>query len=154
MKKGRIQNFLERIADEKQDLEMMQPIINDNTIEYAEWAAKCVVNLRRKATRREITVAKYLYGKRVIFISQCPFHVERRTYFADFYIPALKLVVELDGAGHKRRDSVYYDRERDWLLSTLGLTVLRIDNEDVDNGKFKEIISLPRSSLPRGRLST
>ena len=50
-------------------------------------------------------------------------------WIADFYIPKLRLVVELDGAGHSK----FKDRLRDRIMRSKGLEVLRIKNEDVFN---------------------
>ena len=48
----------------------------------------------------------------------------------DFYCPAKKLVIEVDGSIHdKIGDS---DRERDYLFSQKGYYVLRVRNEDVN----------------------
>ena len=52
-------------------------------------------------------------------------------YIVDFYCPAERLIVELDGAVHDdpaRRD---YDGERQQYLVEKNFTVLRFDNEDV-----------------------
>ena len=51
-------------------------------------------------------------------------------YIVDFYCPAERLIVELDGAVHDdpaRRD---YDDERQQYLLEKGFTILRFDNED------------------------
>ena len=52
-------------------------------------------------------------------------------YIVDFYCPAERLIVELDGAVHDdpaRRD---YDDERQQFLAGKGFTILRFANEDV-----------------------
>ncbi len=50
-------------------------------------------------------------------------------YIIDLYCPALRLAVELDGDVHL--ESTDYDAERGCHLATLGVTVIRIRNEDV-----------------------
>jgi hypothetical protein len=50
-------------------------------------------------------------------------------FIVDFYCPARRLVVEVDGGVHDGRADV--DEERDRILGTLGVRVLRFRNEDV-----------------------
>ena len=52
-------------------------------------------------------------------------------YIADFYAPAAKLVIELDGAQHLEIRQAKYDAERAMNLEKLGLTVLRFDDRQV-----------------------
>jgi very-short-patch-repair endonuclease len=49
-------------------------------------------------------------------------------YIADFYCPAEKLVIELDGQVHRDPLRSAYDAERDARLRGLGFTVLRFEN--------------------------
>ncbi|MCB2376452.1 endonuclease domain-containing protein [Hymenobacter sp. BT635] len=49
-------------------------------------------------------------------------------YIVDFYCPAERLVVELDGAGHFTASGEANDAERTSCLNTLGLRVLRFEN--------------------------
>lgn len=48
-------------------------------------------------------------------------------FIVDFYCHSAALAVELDGAYHDARSD--YDAERDKLLSTMGIRVLRIENK-------------------------
>lgn len=50
-------------------------------------------------------------------------------YIADFYCPAKKLVVEIDGFTHGTKYE--YDRERDAYMKSLGIRVIRITDHDV-----------------------
>jgi very-short-patch-repair endonuclease len=47
-------------------------------------------------------------------------------YVADFYCPAAKLVVEIDGLIHDSEGAADHDRRRDAYMSGLGLKVIRI----------------------------
>ncbi len=64
-----------------------------------------------------------------------PFPVKRQkiigSYIADFYIPAAKLVIELDGSQHYTEEGKEYDTERDQYMQALGITVLRYSNSDL-----------------------
>jgi very-short-patch-repair endonuclease len=50
-------------------------------------------------------------------------------FVADFYCPAAKLVIEIDGATHDDRPKL--DAERDAYMASLGLDVVRIPATDV-----------------------
>jgi very-short-patch-repair endonuclease len=52
-------------------------------------------------------------------------------YIVDFYCVELKLAIELDGRGHAEFAAEIYDVDRDCELSKLGVTMIRIINEDV-----------------------
>ncbi len=56
-------------------------------------------------------------------------------YIVDFYCPAAKLIVELDGGQHYSEENIEKDEARDKFLSDLGFRVLRFSNSDV----FKNI---------------
>ena len=49
-------------------------------------------------------------------------------YIADFYAPAVKLVVELDEAQHLKLGQAKYDAQRTRYLEQQGLKVLRFDD--------------------------
>src|SRR5262249_32916782 len=52
-------------------------------------------------------------------------------YFVDFYCPACRLVIELDGAAHfsQTGDEDEYDAKRTKYLEAEGLTIIRFENE-------------------------
>ena len=50
-------------------------------------------------------------------------------YVADFYCPAAKMVIEIDGATHDLRQDA--DGTRDAYMRSLGLTVIRISAAEV-----------------------
>ena len=54
-------------------------------------------------------------------------------YIIDFYCPAEKIAIELDGAGHYTPEGSDYDEERDDYIGNLGITVLRYENRDIYN---------------------
>ncbi|MCC8995936.1 MAG: endonuclease domain-containing protein [Nitrosomonas sp.] len=53
------------------------------------------------------------------------------SFIVDFYCPAAKLVIELDGSQHFETAHQAKDQERDEALAGLGLHVLRFDNRQV-----------------------
>ena len=54
-------------------------------------------------------------------------------YIVDFYIAEAKLVIELDGSQHYDAKGQQNDRVRDEYLHSLGLSVLRYANSDVNH---------------------
>ena len=52
-------------------------------------------------------------------------------FIVDFYCPAAKLVIELDGSQHFEAVHQAKDQDRDTALAGLGLHVLRFDNRQV-----------------------
>ncbi|KQT31899.1 hypothetical protein ASG29_08425 [Sphingomonas sp. Leaf412] len=52
-------------------------------------------------------------------------------YVADFYCPAARLVVEVDGEAHNRADAPAHDARRDEWMRSRGLNVLRIAAADI-----------------------
>ena len=108
------------------------------------------------------------------FLKDLPFTVKRQKiiggYIADFYIPFAKIVIELDGSQHYTEEGCEYDAERNGYMESLGITVLRYSNSDVDQnfsgvcedirshylplmgkGEYRRAGSVRRSSL--GKLS-
>ena len=59
-------------------------------------------------------------------------------YIVDFYIASAKLVIELDGSQHYTSAHLEKDRQCDIYLHTLGITVLRYSNTDV-NVRFQSV---------------
>ena len=86
--------------------------------------------MRHKMTRQEC----HLWFD---FLQSLPLTVRRQKvfgpYIVDFYIAARKLAIELDGSQHFEPAKQEYDACRDSYLRSLGLTVLRYANSDVDS---------------------
>ncbi len=53
-------------------------------------------------------------------------------YIVDFYCPAVKLVIELDGSQHYEPENMEYDQIRTEFLESLGCHVIRYPNSDID----------------------
>ncbi len=52
-------------------------------------------------------------------------------YIADFYCPALRLVVELDGGQHYSEEGSAYDRLRAEYMAAMGIRTVRFPNNEV-----------------------
>ena len=90
--------------------------------------------LRHEATEAEIFLWKKLKNK------QCGGYKFRRQYsigpfIVDFYCPALRLVVEIDGIQHGDKNQAEYDQSRTNYFRDFHITVIRYWNNDI----FKNI---------------
>ena len=52
-------------------------------------------------------------------------------FIVDFYMPSLKLVIEIDGESHFDEQGIAYDVERTQILEGKGLQILRFTNLEV-----------------------
>lgn len=74
-------------------------------------------------------------------VQQQPIVTGRKLYFADIYIPALKMILELDGGYHYTQNQKRKDRNRSSGIWRLGYHVVRLSNHDVrDMNKLKSKI--------------
>ena len=92
-------------------------------------------SLRRNMTKEE----RHLWYD---FLKSLPIMVHRQkvigNYIVDFYIAEAKLVIELDGSQHFDSNGKHTDQIRDNYLNSIGLTVLRYSNSEI-NLKFQEV---------------
>jgi very-short-patch-repair endonuclease len=58
-------------------------------------------------------------------------------FIADFYCHAVGVVIEIDGRIHERQKE--YDVERDRIISSRGLQVIRIRNEEIQKDIYQVI---------------
>jgi very-short-patch-repair endonuclease len=87
-------------------------------------------NLRNEMTEDERIIWSHIRRKQmsgVQFYRQKP--IDR--FVVDFYAPAIKLVLEIDGSQHQEINHAVQDKNRDAILGQLGIHVLRIDNNQV-----------------------
>lgn len=71
------------------------------------------------------------------FLNALPVKVRRQKpigeYIVDFYCAKKKTVIEIDGTQHFEDAGKESDKRRDAYLESLGLTVLRYSNHDVNS---------------------
>ncbi len=98
-------------------------------IYYREGNKPLAQSLRKNMTKQE---RRLWYG----FLSGYPVRFRRQKqfgrYIVDFYCSDAKLIIELDGSQHTTEKHAEYDRERTDYLEQLGLKVIRVFNNDVD----------------------
>lgn len=96
-----------------------------------------ILEERRKKLRKNLTPAEAVLWKHLQH-SQLEGRKFRRQhsvgYFVlDFYCPAEKLAVELDGAHHFTDEGYEYDKERTAFINAAGIRVIRFENKEVFN---------------------
>ena len=93
-----------------------------------EYLRKNAKALRKNMTKEE----RHLWYD---YLKDYPARIRRQSvigpYIVDFYCASAKLVIELDGSQHYETEGQEYDEKRTAYLELLGLTVLRIPNNDV-----------------------
>ncbi|CAM3863720.1 endonuclease domain-containing protein [Rheinheimera salexigens] len=67
-------------------------------------------------------------------------------YIADFYCAKAKLVIEIDGEIHNSIEAKQYDAIRDQVMLSLGLTVLRFTNSQVE-ASLVEVLAQIKNNL-------
>jgi very-short-patch-repair endonuclease len=84
--------------------------------------------LRRNSTPAEKKLwTNFLRDHRLSFNRQKPL----LRYIVDFYCSKARMVIEIDGKEHSTKSGAACDAERTAALEALGLTVIRIKNEDI-----------------------
>jgi len=87
----------------------------------------------------EIIRNRKLFGKKFLRQHQVFYDMlgKELFYICDFYCHELKLVIEIDGKIHDYNKE--NDKQRDMIMILLGLNVLRIKNEKIENSISKVI---------------
>jgi very-short-patch-repair endonuclease len=101
--------------------------------------------MRDDPTKAEMNLRSWLLRKKVNFAFQKVIEVPGRTYIADFYFPAARLIVEIDGGYHQDPLQAVKDDGRDAHCLKAGYNVLRFSNQDAlwcVHGVIKEIQAL------------
>ncbi len=90
---------------------------------------------RRKELRNNSTYAEVYFWQQVKSRQLEGRKFRRQTsigsFVVDFYCPEEKLVVELDGDVHFNEEAIEYDKERTEYIESLGLRVIRFENNEV-----------------------
>ena len=62
------------------------------------------------------------------------------TYIADFYCHPLKLIIEIDGGYHLKKEEQNYDKNRQEILEGHGIRFLRFTNDEIEK-EIKSVIA-------------
>lgn len=98
--------------------------------------------LRHNTTPHEKILWAYLRKKQLGYLFYRQHSIG--PYIVDFYCPAKRLVIELDGEQHKSNHE--YDKMREEYLTHLNHTVLRFWNSEIDTN-LESVLSQIRSTL-------
>ncbi len=90
---------------------------------------------RRRELRRNMTKAEVLLWvqlkKRQLLDQRVLRQYSIGRYIVDFYIPKIKLAIEVDGATHVTDEELAYDNMRQEEIESLGISVLRFTNPEI-----------------------
>lgn len=102
------------------------------------YGANSFVFQRAEELRNRMTPSEQVLWKS-IHINEWKLKFRRQhpiaNWVVDFYCHSIKLVIEVDGDFHEAEDVKKNDEERENYLKKLGLTVLRIKNDDIYKNK-------------------
>lgn len=99
-------------------------------------------DLRNNMTGEEKLLWKQLQGSRLGFKFIRQFSIDN--YVVDFYCPARRLAIEIDGELHK--DNQKYDQYRTRYLEAFGIRVIRFWNQEVAN-EIKDVVEKIREAV-------
>lgn len=113
---------------------------SQKTIERrTEYSEKFKAELRENATKAELLFKSNLDLYEIEYEFQKELITRKSFIVADFYIPALNLMVELDGGYHNNKEQRDKDKQKDVEYKNNGFKVLRMTNERVSSFKFLEL---------------
>lgn len=92
-------------------------------------------DLLMNQTRAEQAVCKVLDYIHIIYIKQYPIKTPRKLFFADIYIPSLRLVIEVDGGYHGTAEQKRKDENRSACIRRMGMHLYRITNRQAYHPK-------------------
>ena len=95
-----------------------------------KWIRNRRAELMGKAPSAESSAYNIITGMGLRVIRQHPIKTGRHVYFADLYVPSLRLVVEIDGGYHATGLQRRLDRNRSANIRRLGYHVCRLSNRD------------------------
>lgn len=61
-------------------------------------------------------------------------------FVVDFYCAKLRVAIEIDGEVHESVEAACYDRNRPKFLQSIGITVVRVKNDEVTTTRLNEVL--------------
>ena len=104
-----------------------------------EWIETRRYELQFSANMYEHTLGAYLLNHNVKFIHQAPFVICGRIYFLDFFIPSLRVAIEVDGVAHSYMVQKDRDACRDKDFYSIGIKTIRVSNDEVNASSYLDI---------------
>ena len=103
-----------------------------------------VAQRKQRATPAENVFCSYLASLGLSYRFQRGFY-EPYYRIADFYLPTLNIIIEIDGPSHQ--DPAHDRRMDKWFERVRGIKILRLTNEQVLAGEFQTLINLVRRNI-------
>jgi len=103
---------------------------------------------RSEPTAAEAAAWDLLRNRRCLGLKFRRQHVIRG-FIVDFYCPELRIAVEVDGAVHGGRTQAEYDEARSCALAHAGISVVRINNEQVSEAGLAALLEPYLPPSPR-----
>lgn len=85
--------------------------------------------LLSKSPYSEKMVCKILDRLGVRYIRQYPIHTPKKNFYADIYVPSLRLIIEVDGKYHFTERQKRLDENRSACLRRMGYSIYRVINQ-------------------------
>lgn len=104
-----------------------------------EWIETRRYEHQFSANKYEHILGAYLLSHNVKFIHQAPFVICGRIYFLDFFIPSLRVAIEVDGVAHSYMVQKDRDLNRDKDFYSIGIKTIRVSNDEVKSSKYLDI---------------
>ena len=110
--------------------------------------------LRKNQTEAEKRLWECLRYRQLAGLKFRRQHPIRPGFILDFYCDERKIAIEIDGKGHETPEQSEYDAYRTQILNETGISVIRLDNEQVRASMeacLNSIIHLINNPSPPGR---
>lgn len=104
-----------------------------------EWIETRRYEHQFSANKYEHILGAYLLSHNVKFIHQAPFVICGRIYFLDFFIPSLRVAIEVDGVAHSYMVQKDRDLNRDKDFYSIGIKTIRVSNDEVKSSAYLDI---------------
>ena len=104
---------------------------------YTQRLKESARELRKNMTPQEKMLWDFLKQYKFKFYRQRPIG----GYIVDFYCRKLRLIIEVDGSQHNTSEAKEYDEIRTEYMNSLGLTVIRFTNNEVNNN-FSDVCAV------------
>ena len=101
--------------------------------------------LRRKQTKHEEILWRSVRSRKLGVKIRRQYSVGG--YVLDFYCSELKLVIEIDGDQHSKKEEILYDKQRTDYLNILGCSVLRFKNIELERN-LEKVLSVIKEFKP------
>lgn len=100
-----------------------------------DWIRNRRYELQSEANVYEKRLFAFMKENNINCHHQMPFIINKNIYFADFYLPKFRCIVEVDGVSHRGREG--HDGDRDEDFKDAGIRTVRIKNSEITPEKLK-----------------